>query len=192
MAYVLFDFTFFDDAKPVDSATMIDVVSEDIQVLREQAPAMTTWPFVNTIPSSTSTTYDDAACLYRSPKRRLRTGASPFVVRTLQFSAFVRVSVGTITGTVRAFAVPRFAVPADAPADDFVTAESAGTTSTAGEWLTWNLAVRRTHCIVSEAGFTDDEPSIPWLFTFAGIQAKVSAAGTVYVDEMAIREITPT
>lgn len=191
MAYSLFQSTFFGDAAPVDSATYTDVVRANVQQLKVEAPAMTTWPIINTVPSSTAATYNDAAVLYRSPKKRLRPGASPFVMRTLRFYAFVRVSNVAGTGTLRAWAADAFKVPADTPDDNFVTAESTTTTSVPGEWKTWDLALRRNRCATTEDGFSDDEPAVPYLVTFVGIQGKITGGHTIYIDELAVEEITP-
>lgn len=183
--------TIGNEERPIDSATMIDVVRTDQQNLIDESPAMGSWPIINTLYTTTSATYTDASTFVRLPPMWLRSSDAPHVVRRLRFSVYARLSVGTQTGTLRAWAGQRWDIPADVAAADFVTAESSGISSTTLVNRVWTLSVQRVHTYSSSIGFDDGEAVLPMRWVIAGLQGKVTGGATLTVERISVEEINP-
>lgn len=176
---------------PIDAATMIDCVRNNCQALIDASAHSAEWPIVNTAYTTTSATYTNASCLWRSPPIWIPSADSLLVVRRYRFQIGAYVSSGAQTGTIRIWAGNRWAVPSNVAEADFATVETAGITVTALANFAALLNLQRVHTFDALDGLAAGEPADPYRATYFGIQGKVTGGATLTLERVGFEAVNP-
>lgn len=182
------------EAMPIDAACMVDLVHGNSDHLMRAPPCGVGHFWINGAPTSTSTAYDDASTVWRSPRLRLRPAADR-ALRNFKLRIFAYMDAGT--GSLRATMSPVWRIVADPPVNGDVEAESAAgavvsTSATAPTEITLTLtstleAVQRN----SYGTGDDDRGEVLYTVCYLTIQAIAAVTRTITVQSFSLEEVDP-
>lgn len=172
------------DARPLNSALVIDCERENLVTLMDEAPGSFCVPLSSASAAfqSSELAYNDASCFWKSNVHIMQPGRTRFV-RGLRLWVLAERTAGAGTGSVRIWVAPRWEVgsPGAVPPADYATVEITGIDSGAPTWQSaMNLTVSRGNTTETIIGGDPDleEEFARYCISFLGGQAIVSAGGT--------------
>ncbi len=149
--FIRFGTSWANEAKPVDAATLIDVVRNDLAHLRSEPATSIGYQLRGTLKTSNQTTYTDASTMWRSPRTIVHAGLAHSLV-SMKFSIFAKVTAGNATYRVTASPLWKIvARPAVAP-DAEILSGSGAITSTTGQLITVTLDLDLEQTLVKQYG----------------------------------------
>ncbi len=179
------------DSYPIHAALMKEIVRGDLDHLARQPSVGCGFFFVNTVPSSTQTVYNNASTIYRPNLRKV----NPAIDRELRrINVKIQAYMSAGAGSLRVCLSPSWRIVASTPADgdQEVRATNAvvSTSATAPTIVTLSILPRLSATFPCTYGLGGDagRGELVYRATFLSVQAIQGAANTVYVQAMCISE----